>query len=84
MSDLDELLAKAIVAYDAMTPEERRAMHQAQARSFVIAEAGFGSDADEAAYRQALADNDTKTLARLDAEAAERQRMARTYLEQRL
>lgn len=51
-----------------MTPEER----DAQCRSFVRGQLGFGSDADEAAYRDALAKGDTPALARLEAEAQAR------------
>ena len=51
-----------------MTPEEI----EAQRKSFARAEMGFGSDADEAAYRAALDANGTEELARLDAEAEER------------
>jgi len=42
MSDtLDDLLAKAKAAYDAMSPEERDAMNKAQCESFVRAEMGW-------------------------------------------
>ena len=56
----------------AMTPAERSAMIRAQAASFARAEAGFGSDADEAAWREAHRTGDTKTLKLLEAEAAAR------------
>lgn len=55
-----------------MTPEERRA----QRRSMVAAEAAFGSDADEAAYRDALARGDAAEAARLNAEAEARRQQA--------
>jgi hypothetical protein len=62
----------AIEWTDAMSPAERRAMTRTQARSFARAEAGFGSDADESAYRDAHRKGDTATLKRLDAEATAR------------
>lgn len=46
----------------------------AQRDSFVRAEMGFGSDADEAAFRAALEAGDTEALSRL--EAASQARMA--------
>lgn len=51
-----------------MTPAEI----DAQRRSWVRAEAGFGSDADEAAYHAAVAAGDKKEITWLDAEAEER------------
>jgi hypothetical protein len=45
---------------------------EAQRRSWVRGEMGLGSDADEAAYREALRDGDAATLDRLDREAAKR------------
>lgn len=51
-----------------MTPAEVAA----QRRSYVRAEIGFGSDADEAAYRAALVAGSTAALARLEAEAQAR------------
>ena len=56
----------------AMTPAERRAMTKAQALTFARAEVGFGTDAAEAEYREAVRTGDTKTQARLDAEATAR------------
>lgn len=47
------------------SPADRRA----QRRSYVVAEMGMGTDEDEAAYRTALAADDTATIVRLDAEA---------------
>ena len=69
---LDELITKAADAYNAMTPEQRAEMHSAQAASWARAEAGFGSDADEAEYRDALRRGDGDALARLNAESAAR------------
>ena len=51
-----------------MTPEQIRA----QRRSYVAAEAAFGSDADEAAYAAAALCGDVDTMRRMDAEAEAR------------
>lgn len=81
MSDLDSLIAQSIARVNAMSPAERDDMLRRQARSFALAEAGFGSDADESAYRKAHAEGDTATMQRLDAEASERQRRVKDYLD---
>ena len=47
-----------------MTPAE----HKAQLRSFILAEAAFGSDADEAEYNAAHARGDMERCAALEAE----------------
>lgn len=39
--ELTALLAKAKAAYEAMTPEQKREMHKAQRRSWVIGEMGM-------------------------------------------
>lgn len=54
---------------------------QAQRRSYLRAEAGFGSDADEAAYARALADGDAGKIAELDAAAERRMAAVDDYLE---
>jgi hypothetical protein len=59
-----------------MTPEER----DAQRRSFVRGQLGFGSDADEAACRDALAKGDTAALEVLEADAQKRMRMVDALL----
>ena len=69
---LMRLLTASAEAVRNLSPAERAALLAAQARSFARAEAGFGSDRDEAEYRRAIDNNDTETLARLDAEAAAR------------
>jgi hypothetical protein len=38
MTELDELLKKAIAAFDALTPEQQREHRRAQRRSWVIGE----------------------------------------------
>ena len=45
---------------------------EVQRRSFVRAELGFGSDADERSYMAAIKAGDAVAIERLDAEAAER------------
>lgn len=67
--DLDRLLAESKAAVAAMTPEQRREMMEAQRRSWARGEVGIGSDADEAAYSQALRDGDQEAVARLQAES---------------
>lgn len=69
---LQDLIAKSAAAVRAMTPDQRNAMLKAQARSMVRANASFGSDTDEAAYREAHRLGDIKTMKRLDLEAAAR------------
>ena len=71
-SKLEELLRRARKHVDSMTPEQRRDMLRAQARSWARGEAGMGSDADEAAYARALHDDDQGALARLKRESGER------------
>lgn len=51
-----------------MTAEEKAA----QRRAYVISEAGWGSDKDEAAYSAALASGDKEALRQLEVEAEER------------
>ena len=70
--NLAALIAASVARYKAMTQEERRAHDLAQKESFVRAEVGFGSDADEAAYRDAYRSGDTETLRRLQAEETAR------------
>lgn len=83
MADLETKLKEAVAAFEAMSPEDRRAMIEAQKRSYVIAEAGFGSDADEAAYRAAAESDDPERIAAEEAKAQARMRAAREYLDGR-
>lgn len=69
---LMRLLTASSEAARKLPSAERAALLAQQARSFARAEAGFGSDRDEAEYRRAIDNNDTETLARLDEEAAAR------------
>lgn len=75
MPTTSELIERAKAIWAAMSPAERDAMIEAQRQSFARAEAGFGSDANEAAYARALRMGDIVALGRLDAEA--RARIAR-------
>lgn len=72
MADLQQMLTDAVERFKTMTHAERAAMYRAQRLSFMRAEASFGSDADEAAYRRAIAHGDEAEIARLEAEASAR------------
>lgn len=73
-------LNQAVELVKNMTPEERAEMYRLQRRSFMRAEASFGSDADEAAYSRAVAQGDEKEIARLEAEASARVDAVGKYL----
>jgi hypothetical protein len=79
----NEALAKAIreavERYERMSPVERAEMWEAQKRSFIIGEAGFGSDRDEPEYRAAVDRGDATEIARLDSEAEKRMADARAF-----
>jgi len=62
-------------------PAPDRAELNRQKRSWVIAEMGMGSDADEAAYSSAVTRNDKAELERLDHEAQKRMDFARAFLD---
>ena len=81
MSDLSELIAKAVDRVKLMTPAERAEMYRAQRRSFMSAEASFGSDADERAYSRAVAHGDEAEIARLEAAASARVQAVEDYLD---
>lgn len=80
MTDLTKTLTDAVEAVKRMTPEERAEMYRAQCRSFMRAEASFGSDEDEAAYSRAVAQGDEAEIARLEAEASARIAAVDDYL----
>jgi len=80
---LDSLVKWAREHIAAMSPAERAAMHEAQKRNYMRAEACFGSDADEAAYSRAIELGDESAIARLEAEAAARIAAVNAYLAQR-
>lgn len=82
-ADLTELIAKARAAYDAMTPTQRRAMDLEQRRSYCRAEAGFGSDRDEAEYAAAMASGDTTRIAACEAKSQARMAVFDQYWEQK-
>ena len=69
MTNLSEALKAAAERVRQMTPQERAEMYRAQRRSFMRAEASFGTDADERAYSRAVAHGDEKEIARLKADA---------------
>lgn len=73
--ELDALIRRAI------NRKPKKSEHAAQRRSWILAEASMGSDADERAYRKALFENDTATLERLRAEAAARVERAKELLD---
>jgi glutamyl/glutaminyl-tRNA synthetase len=81
--ELKKLIEDGRAFVDSLSPDEKREMIRKQAESFVRAEAGFGSDADEAEYAKALHDGDTEKLARLNAEAAERVLRVQTIMDRR-
>lgn len=72
--EIDRLIAEAREKVRAMSPAELAEMKRVQRRSFVIAEAAMGDDAEEAAYRAALASGDEAEIKRLDEEADARGR----------
>lgn len=59
-----------------------RAELEAQRRSYVRAEAGFGSDADERAMRDAMARGDKAEIKRLDMEAEARMAAVDRYFDE--
>lgn len=65
----DRLIAK--LREVAKRPMTRKEVEE-QRRAYARAEAGFGSDADEAAYASALARGDKAEIERLDLEAQNR------------
>lgn len=77
---LAKAIREAVERYERMSPAEKAAMWEAQKRSFVIGEAGFGSDRDEALYRVAFEAGDAEEMARLDAEAETRMADVRALL----
>ena len=67
--NLDRLIRESIEEFNRMSPEDQEKMLAAQRRSYVRAEMGFGSDADEAAMAAAIRAGDSAEIARLEAEA---------------
>ena len=47
MADLAELIAASKAWWEAATPAQKAAMHEAQRRSYVASQMAWGSDADE-------------------------------------
>jgi hypothetical protein len=56
--ELEELFRKSKEWFDSLSPDEQEAHFRAQQESWVRGEMGIGSDADEAAYRAAMRDED--------------------------
>jgi hypothetical protein len=78
--DLSELLEKALIRYDTMSNDEKKKMRAEQRRSYILGEAGIGSDADEASYRAAVETGDIVKLNELNVAALERVEYAKKYL----
>jgi hypothetical protein len=70
--ELTTALREAVKRYDAMTPEAKRDMARQQCEGWGRAEAGFGSDADEAEYAAALRSGDPEAIALVKQKEAER------------
>lgn len=66
----------------AKMPAATREQIEYQKRSWIIAEIGMGSDADEAAYSMAFARSDRVEMDRLDREAQKRMDLAKAHFEQ--
>lgn len=82
MPDLSEQIAESVRAVAVMTPDEKAEMLRQQRASFVRGEAGLGSDADEAAWRKAMAEGDIEAIARLRAEEQARIAAADAWLKE--
>lgn len=83
MTDTDNLrhlIDEAKRRYTAMSPEQKRAMHRAQMASYIRAEAGFGSDAEEAEYAAALASGDPDRIAAAKGREEARVALAEDYI----
>lgn len=80
---LSALIEKAVEKFNKMSPEQKEEMLREQRRSFVRAEAAFGSDQDEAEYAAALQAGDREKMKQLDAEAQERVRAAEKIMKER-
>lgn len=80
-NDLNTLLARARDRWNSMPPSEKEQMLASQCRSYVIAEAGFGSDRDEADYATAVTAGDRNEIQRLRAEAEKRMAVARRLMD---
>lgn len=81
MTELGLLLQKAVAAYNAMTPTQRAEHDRLQRRSWILAEAGFGNDKDEAEYAATLAAGNQEKIAQLKAESDERVKQAKSVLD---
>lgn len=70
--ELRSLLTDARKRWDSMSPAERAAMIAKQRRSYARGEAAFGSDRQEAEFREALQSGDPARIAQCEAAEAER------------
>lgn len=79
--ELAKLIEDAKRRWSAMAPQKRAEMHEAQRRSYITAEAGFGSDEEEAEYAAAIASGDPARIAAVKAAEEVRMAAARAILE---
>lgn len=79
---LKSLIEEAVARYEAMSPEQKRAMHRAQMASFIRAEAGFGSDAEEAEMAAALASGDAARIEAAKGREEARVALAEEYIKE--
>lgn len=77
---LKALIEQSTARYNAMTPEEKQAMHRAQKASFIRGEAGFGSDAEEAEMAAALASGDAARINAAKGKEAARVALSEDYI----
>lgn len=78
---IERLVSETKQRISEMTPEQREAMLKAQRESYVVAEMGFGSDKDEAEYRDAVLSGDADRIAACERAAQERMNLARALME---
>jgi hypothetical protein len=77
---LKALIEEAVARYEAMSPEQKRDMHRAQRASYIRAEAGFGTDAEEAEMAAALASGDADRIAQAKGREEARVALAEEYI----
>ena len=77
---LKSLIDAAVARYEAMSPTEKEAMHRAQMASYIRAEAGFGTDAEEAEMAAALKSGDAARIADAKGREEVRVMLANQYI----